>query len=358
MNNNWMRAGVAAAAAGVLALGMAGTATAEDDIPAPTRGSVVVEPGWIANGTEDAERVGRIFLKPEGSETLLPTYCIDLMTPLDSSHMYESGEWTESNVANLALVQWVLHNGYPTADPAALAEAAGADLTDIPDVNGVAYTATQTAVWHFTDGFNLNVDDATDEHAAVDAAVAAIYTYLTENAAEMPEPVSDIIFDGPSTGDVTEKIGPFTVTTPGGDVELTIDGGKLVDADDNEITSLPNGGEFYINPDDGVENITVKAKGQIAQPTGSVFMTTDQPAEGFSTLSKDDSQKLILGTSLEGETEAEMTLEVSGGDNTLPVTGMSLTTSIILGAVILAAGGALLVVMRRRRVAATWGDAA
>ncbi|MFD0557339.1 LPXTG-motif cell wall-anchored protein/TQXA domain-containing protein [Stackebrandtia endophytica] len=362
MKKNWLRAAVALSAAGALGLAMAGTAGAEENEPTPARGVVTKSDGWYANG-DPTTYATRISITPEGSDTPVLAYCIDIHTSLDAGYIYEEGAWDSSNVENLAQVQWILHNSYPTATPEALATAAGVELTGEMDGDKIAYTATQAAIWSFTDGFTLNQDDAVTGHRnetiaeGTDEVVAAIYNHLTANATEMPEPITELSFSGPTTGDVSEKIGPFSVTTPGGDATLSIEGGRLIDADDNEIDTVANGGEFYIRPDDGATEIKVTGTATVTTPTGTVFLATDEAVGEVTESSKIESQKLILAEVIQGETEAEMTLEVDAAPR-LPVTGLSLTNSLLLGAALLIAGAVVLVVIRRRRTAATWGDAA
>jgi len=360
MKKNWLRAAVALSAAGALGLGMAGTASAEEDQPTAIRGAVETEPGWnVINAGGSGQQAARIFITPEGSDQRVEAYCIDLHTSLKTEFLYEEGAWDESNVGNLPQVQWILHNSYPSATPANLAEAAGADLTELAEGDHVfaAYTATQAAIWHFTDQFELAEGDSTNKGDVEDAAVSAIYDYLVANATEMPEPITELTFDGPTTGDMSEKIGPFSVTTPGGDATLSIEGGRLVDADDNEIDTVANGGEFYIRPDDGVTDITVTGTATVTTPTGTIFLATDEQAAMGTFASKDESQKLILAEVIQGETAAELQISVTG-EPRLPVTGLSLTNSLLLGAALLIAGAVALVIIRRRRTAATWGDAA
>lgn len=365
MKKNWLRAAVALTAAGALGIGMTGTAVADDEEPAPIRGDVTTSAGWRVNHDGGSTLAAMIYINPEGSDFDVIAYCIDIETSLQTRFIYEEGEWDESNVANLPQVQWVLHNSYPTVEPATLLDNAGFETElDESEAMRVAYTATQAAVWSFTDGITLDLDDPVSGSGSeqpgpdADAAVTAVYEYLTTNAVEMPEPVTDITFDGPTSGDLSEKIGPFSVTTPGGDAALEIEGGRLVDADDNDVETVPSGGEFYILPDEGVSQITVTATATVTVPTGTVFLSTGEE-RGASTNSSpgDESQKLILAGVVSGETQAELQIEVTG-EPKLPVTGMSLTNSLLLGAALLIAGAVALVVIRRRRTAATWGDAA
>lgn len=368
MKKTWMRVGVAAAAVGALGIGMVGTASADEpEAPNPTRGEVVTESGWTVHGAEgssvDKVRASHIWLQPEEGGDPLETYCIDIHTQLKPQYTYEESTWDDSGVANLELVQWVLHNGYPSMSGADLAEAAGADVEGLGDetLDDIAYTATQTAVWTLTDEFKLSEKDATEADENVDKAVLAVNNYLVDNAEKMPEPSTEITIDGPEVINTAEKAGPFTVNTPGGEAAVEIKGGKIVDENDEELETVADGGEFWIIPDDDAAEITVDAKSQVAQPTGSVFMAIEGNNEPHATkeskLSKVESQRLILAASLEGEVEVTQTYKTETED-TLPVTGMSLTNSLMVGAGLLLAGAAALVIFKRRRVAATWGDAA
>lgn len=366
MNKTWMRAGVAITAAGALGVGMAGTAHADPE-DEPQRAEIHTESGWTVNGTDDSsvDSIGAalISIMPEGYEgDPLPTYCIDIHTPLQTDRIYHNDTWDESHVDNLDYVQWVLHNGFPNAEPAEVIDSVDDhDLAEVLDDDEILeqafYTATQAAVWNFTDGFHLDLERPTNEGGLADKATAFFYSYLVDNAEPMPEPSSDIEFDGPESFDASEKGGPFTVTTPGGDAHLTAEGATLVDADDNEIESVPNGGEFWVVPDDDADEVTVHAVGTVVSPTGAVYLATDEPASGISALDKDESQKLILGAQLEGEVEAELVLTLEHDDK-LPVTGSSLTIAALSGLLLLVAGGVTMLMMRRRKVAAAWGDAA
>ena len=80
-------------------------------------------------------------------------------------------------------VAWILRNSYPTLELAELAENAGVNqLTEAE-----AISATQTAIWHFTDDFvpagDLTVNNAanSDVPVAADSAqnVQAVFDYLT-----------------------------------------------------------------------------------------------------------------------------------------------------------------------------------
>lgn len=356
MKKTWMRAGVALTAASALALGMAGTANADDPVTAIPS----AEGGWKVNGGEGSSAgsmsASRISLTTaDGTKT--PVYCIDLFTKLDLTHQYQEDNWDSSGVANLGQVQWILHNSYPNVAPADLVDNAKVDPAGLGEaaLEQAAYTATQAAIWTKTDKFVLDPADATGEGDKVDAVVAGIAKYLVDNAKDMPEPTGELKLDGPEEWDASQKSEAFTITTGGGPATIKAEGAKIVDKNDKELTEVNSGEAFYLIPDDGAEKIKLSATSAYSKPTGSVFTTTGEPVKNRDLKNK-DSQRLILAKSLPGETGAEWEFQLET-DDTLPVTGMSLTNSLLAGAALLLVGAAVVFVLRRRRVAASWGDA-
>lgn len=357
MKKTWMRAGVALAAASAMALGMAGTASAEEPITAIPS----AESGWKVHGGEGSSAgnmsASRISLTtPDGTKT--PVYCIDLFTKLDLTHKYKEDNWENSGVANLGQVQWILHNSYPNVAAADLAKAAEVDTAGVEGdvLDQAAYTATQAAIWTKTDGFALKDGDSTDQSDNLDAVVSGITKYLVDNATDMPEPTGEIKLDGPEQWDASEKSQAFTITTPGATAKLKAEGAKIVDADDEELSEVKSGQEFFLIPNDDADKIKLTATSAFSKATGSVFTTTGEPAKESRKLKNADSQRLILAKSLPGETGAEWEFTLDT-DTTLPVTGMSMTNSLLAGGALLLVGAAVVFVLRRRRVAASWGDA-
>ncbi|HZE37715.1 MAG TPA: thioester domain-containing protein [Stackebrandtia sp.] len=360
MKKSWMRAGLALTAAGAMGLGMGGTAFADDPKDGPTQVTVTAGPGWMVNGADNSSvsrvEAGIMSLTPKAGGDAALAYCIDIHHPLDVTQLYQEGTWDNSNVANLDKVNWVLNNAYPTKSGADLAKAAGADASGLDEktLDQAAYTATQTSVWSFTDDFVLNTDKATDEGDAVNGVVAAEYSYLTKNATKMPEPSNEITLDGPKKFDTSTRGGPFKVNAPG-ETKLDVKGAKAVDANDKEIKSVKPGEKFWLLPDDGTDSVTMTMTSDVVQQTGSVFLGTGTPAASKD-VKHDQPQKLILAKAIPGQVSKNVSFELENGD-TLPVTGMSLTNSALVGLGLLLAGAAAIVVLRRRKVAATWGDA-
>ncbi|MEV0646867.1 thioester domain-containing protein [Phytomonospora sp. NPDC050363] len=388
MKTRLIKTALVAAVAGITLIG---TATAVNADPSTldtkdAKGRVTAPKAYpnvkVQSASDQKHSAHVLRLTSNGEKQFV--YCIDLHTELNFGHEYGEGDWDNSGVANLGKIKWVLHNGFNNVDTVdALLATAGVTLPAGLSKNekvAVAYAGTQASVWNFSDGFALHGTDTTDwdsgdaaEDAAVDLAVSKLYTHLTSKAVDMPDPGEpNVAFDGPTTGKVGEKIGPYTVDTNLGNITLTVEGGKAVDKDGKEITEVKGGDEFYLITDKPGE-ITVKGVGEVNVPLGRIFLST-----------QGKSQKLILAGAMNkpGEAQLKVTAELvptnsptpspsdtptssptvpptttttPGGG--LPVTGSSLTIIGVTGAALLAGGAALVLFMRRRRAAAsTWGS--
>ncbi|GAA0795774.1 thioester domain-containing protein [Spirilliplanes yamanashiensis] len=338
-------------------------------------GYTQIHPMWLKLGNERAV-----------------TYCIDLHHPVALGKDYEEGTWSEAEVKNLAKVQWVLLHGYQGADDnAKLLADAGAttegEQLGAKRVKELLYLATQVTVWHFSDDANLAGNGREGEGRLRQneyRLVAKVYGFLKTNATDQPEPKTELKIDPASAASVEagQKAGPFTVTGPSGDIPLTVTGGTAVDAAGDPVTSVTNGGQFWLTRDTPGE-VTVAAKAQASHSTGRVFL--------FKGGKQAKRQKLILAGQIgeeltagakaaftpKPETTPSPTPSVTspspspsvtspapstpapspsvpgegGGDGgELPQTGASLYGAIIGGVLLLAAGVAALIVVRRRKV--------
>ncbi|MFF5230111.1 thioester domain-containing protein [Dactylosporangium sp. NPDC000521] len=303
-----------------------------------------------ANGNETA--APRLGLKVAGASEPVLAYCIDFKRNISDPNYVESAWSNNGNptptAAELGRVKWVLTHGYPTVGAAALVEAAKGKAAGIDAelLKKLVYAGTQSAIWTITDselfalrdnneGFNTG--NTTDQYAVI-VAVSEYLVKASQDAGADPQPKLEI---NPATlsGVVGKKIGPFTVVSGGGDAALTATGGKLVDEAGKAVTSLPNGGKFYVVAD-AVGTVTIDAKGSGSVPIGRMFVTAKEPNK---------TQKLILAGVAGTELEAKATVTVNAAPPELPVTGVKLTGAITAGVLLVAGGIALLLVVRRRR---------
>lgn len=202
------------------------TAVAFDVADAEAKAEIHPEgnvPGYTVNraggGTVNAILLG--LLADDGAE--LKTYCVEIDVPInDDSGMTEvpwdaypepDAPFTE----NADHILWVLQHSYPVV-PVEEIESALAGDVEFNDGLSVreAITATQAAVWSYSDAAQPNLDDFTNQNAATDADVRALYEYLTgdDNVGIGEQPAPALALEpGSLTGEAGSVIGPFTVTT-------------------------------------------------------------------------------------------------------------------------------------------------
>jgi TQXA domain-containing protein/LPXTG-motif cell wall-anchored protein len=362
------RAGAAVLTGSVALLVAAMPASA--DTPAHGTYQAGGEDGYSVNmqGEDEALQTTLITLKlDDGTE--LKTFCVQIDVNLDKQHgMTEQpwGNYPDKQLpfnANRDKINWVLHNSYPAAhhaDLAAIAADTGVQFHDGLDARE-AITATQAAIWHFSDGKDMvspNQGDADDQ-----ADIVALYGYLTGpknvGIAENENPALAITPDS-VTGKSGEKLGPFTIKTNGAIEELTgelPDGVTITDADGKKIPSgtLKSGSKVYLSVPadaaDGSAKLTVKANAHF--DTGRLFVGDNYKSE--------PSQTLIVATGTDTKLEASAkadwtkapapTTPAPQGSNGggLANTGASIFVPVLVGVILVGAGVGALLFQRRRR---------
>jgi TQXA domain-containing protein len=378
---------VVVAAAGALALSASGTAFAKSNHDTTLR------PKSAPTADNGAGKIGRgdrvAVVKDNKGDHTAPivvitltfadgtakkAYCIDFEHTADhTGNEYDPGKWDESNVKNLPKIQWILTNSFPHKDATPLLKDAGVTDTAGLDAEFVAYAATQTAIWHYSDGVEItgngkggNKDLSAEEYAAVEKT----RQYLIDKAGNTPEPPAPAVGIDPqqASGHAGDKIGPFTVTANGTVTSLKLAASgdaKLVDADGNDVQQVENGSTFFV-VSQSTGQVTLSAEGTGTLPTGQVFLAKNGPHKF---------QKLILADTATKNVQAQATVTVTtkpspspspssaspsapaaspsasgtaGGG--LPVTGTSLPIIVGVALVLLVGGGAAVVFARRRRL--------
>ncbi|MPZ84848.1 MAG: TQXA domain-containing protein [Actinophytocola sp.] len=308
--------------------------------------------------------------------TVLSMYCVEIETDIDADHEMVEQPWDAYPNAdspfheNRAEINWVLHHGYPAQSLDALAGVLPAAPNDGIDVLE-AIAATQAAVWHYSDGTDLNRDDplsgdGSDEAAAADAL--ALYDYLTGDAnvgiGDQPTPALEV---DPTTlsGAAGTRIGPFTVTTTGSVDELTADlpdGVQITDADGNELAAdaIENGTELYLDvPAGAVEGSgTFELTASARVDTGRLFVGRnydEHPTQSLIVATAEESQIAVTAgaewtatpptTTTPGATPAPQPKNTAE----LAETGASVVAPIVIGVVLIGAGVGSLLFLRRRR---------
>ncbi|WP_424642948.1 thioester domain-containing protein [Embleya sp. AB8] len=281
------------AAAGVI--GFAGAASAEGAKGVYQGGDVGAN--IFLQGKKDSMRASILKLQVDGK--ILRTYCIDFHTIVRNDAKYDESNWKETSFgtkADKAKVKWVLLNSFPTVDLDTVRTTVKAPKLS----EGEAAAATQAAIWHFTDGQNL-------EETKNDPELVKLYKYLIgdANKGDVSEPpVSLSISPGEKSGKINDKpgVGPFEIKTnaEGKSINAKLVAGDsdgkpvLVDADGKAVDKVGNGDKLYVNPAGATKagSQTVEVSGESTVQAGRVFQGTNKDGSTSQLLIVADKQKV------------------------------------------------------------------
>ncbi|WP_134322014.1 VaFE repeat-containing surface-anchored protein [Cumulibacter soli] len=212
-------------------------------------------------------------------------YCIDLDANYHPGAALTESDWsTPSAITQHAdKINWLLHQSYPFVPLAQIWPGAGFN-------NGLseaeAVTATQAAVWHYSNGLDL-----TEAHIVGTATerqdVLALYGHLTgpANTGQPQIPTGTLSLTADGTGGVSGTlIGPVTLDASE-PTTLTLDGPpggvELVDADGAPLDTETMATDFYLDVplDTPAGSVMVTASATTHAQTSRLFMPTGaQPA--------------------------------------------------------------------------------
>lgn len=340
-------------------------------------------------------------------ESKVLTYCVELPTDLKDGDFLKEVEWDKhptgkkfTDVAGKIL--YVLTNSFP-----GIPMKGAKDGVDIEHKWGKDFeqdeviAATQAAIWHFSDGVELDLSDKRNNDD-----VKTLYTKLVEQAEKnpitnQPKPTLQIEPTSQSgkSSDKVEKIGPFKVTTTASEVKLTAslpEGVTITDAQgnplavqkkDDKIAVQGTGdkvSEFFVqvpaNAPDGKATFQLSAEASLS--IGRLFVAIDKEAG-----SDNVAQSLVVAqpqkAKVEADAKADWKLEVKpptsttttttetttstttttattpnnpapggSGDDNLASTGASILWPLLGGLALVGAGVGALFVVRRKKAGA------
>ncbi|MFD6949280.1 peptidase [Nocardiopsis sp. TSRI0078] len=401
------RATLAASAAAFLAFGLAAPAAADpvETYEGAVRAQYVdhAQDGHLVTmqGVEDSIGTSTFNLRLENGD-VLTTYCIDFSTDIRADAWYLEDQWAtypgKGDFAEPGKVHWILQNSYPSVSAADLASAARtARLTEAE-----ALTATQAAIWHFSNGMELSRVTANKEvDSRVDSgAVTKVYRYLVDNAQELPQEPEPTLSITPheASGKAGETVGEFLIETSDEDgIEVSPEiaegiGVELVDIESGEpVTTVNNGDVVGFSVPAGAEagqagfsletSATVRSgrlfKGEEEhQPTQTLITAedsevtvtasasaswtgdettppTDEPSDEPSEPESPEPTEPESPKPTEPEEPSDKPSEPADDQNepTLPVTGGALAGLVAAGVAALGAGGGAIYLSRKRKAA-------
>ena len=241
----------------------------------------------------------------EGKDATIKAYCIELDVGVIFKSDLTVGDWKDfpgtnkfkNNAEVQAKVAWIAQRSYPQTDLKAVAEAAGvAGLTDKE-----AVTATQSAIWHFTNDFNYAGISGTIDAASA-TRVQKLYEYLiSEKNVGMKETARPTIeFKGSvnSSFKPGDKVGPLRFESNQATVKVTNKlEYELVDVKGNKVdlNAVPTGTDLYLNVPanvkSGEQKFDVSATGSVY--AGKLLITKDAATTGR------HGQTIIIGSNTE-----------------------------------------------------------
>lgn len=388
------RAGAAVAGASVALMMTAGIPAGADPVTGTVTGGG--EDGYNVNLGENYDDMSTSLIGFELADgTKLQMYCVEIDTNIDTKHSMVEKPWDSYPNAsspfndNRAKINWILHNGFPVVDTDGLTKVLGEAGYDAN--NGIdraeAITATQAAIWHFSDNKNLDLENpfppAKGPRDAEDDVVE-LYKYLIgdANVGIDDEPDATLaISPTEATGKIGERIGPFTVSTTGDIDKLTTnlpDGVKVVDANGAEVTAeqIENGTELFLDVPEGTEagDGSFELTATAGVDTGRLFVGQKYDEDPTQSLivAKSEESELVAKASGAWDTAAPPTSETTSPttETTQPTTttseaapapqpkntsgdlastGASIFAPILIGVVLLASGAGALLFLRHRR---------
>ncbi|MEJ2852812.1 MULTISPECIES: thioester domain-containing protein [unclassified Saccharothrix] len=340
----------------------------------------------------NAELIG-LKITEGGEKDTATAYCVELPTRLEDNTPLEEVPWGEHPnpetkfKENAAKVNWILHHSYPKLDVATAAKELGAEGAKRSSV----IAATQAAIWHFTDGVDLNTSNATAEVDDVDADVLAMYKKLTENNPGLDQEPNPTLKIDPKEleGKAGTLIGPFVISTTAttGTIEANLPTGiKFTNKEGAELdvaakgdlaaASQVNIAEVYVKVDEGVApgevEFTVRATAELQhgrlfvakdrnQKTQSLVIAKPTPASVKDTAKVKWTENVVptsetTTTTTTTTTTAPTTTTTpapaaGGGEDDLAQTGASIFVPLLIGLGLLGAGAAALIVVRRKKAA-------
>ncbi|HEX6569023.1 MAG TPA: thioester domain-containing protein [Acidimicrobiales bacterium] len=283
-------ASLAAAAGLVVAIAAPAAAASQAEL----LGSADGESGPVHGTAGDTTRSwgGGLFDVLIDGEVESKAYCIDIHTGIDEGADLDEVDWDTSGVANLAKVEAILRWYYPNGN--------GPDDHQLGGSNEDKARATQAAIWHYTDGFELTEGDPNSD-AVVDN-YTTILAAVEDGLEGFGEPTVTLSITPPAdtAGDVGGLVGPYVVNTTATSVTLTpSDGVTLHNEDGSPFTgTVADGTEVWLKSAHAGSG-TITATAEAVASAGRVFYTKGQ-------------QRLILADSV--KTDAEARAEVSFTD--------------------------------------------
>jgi TQXA domain-containing protein len=236
-------------------------------------------------------------------------YCIDLHTPIPEDTDLDEIEWETSGVANLAKVEAILAHYHPGGN--------GPEEHAITGTDAQKAAATQAAIWHYTDEYDLTLGEPNDP--VIVSNYSAILEAVEGGLGGFGEPTVTLSITPPASteGVAGELVGPYVINTSAESATLTpSEGVGLFNVDGSPFTdSVVDGTQVWLSSEsEGSGTLSATATAEVG--AGRVFFS-----EGV--------QRLILASTVTTEAAAEAAVSFTPPQTTTsaPTTTSTSTTS-------------------------------
>jgi TQXA domain-containing protein/LPXTG-motif cell wall-anchored protein len=367
---------VAALAAVVgLVLGLASPALAASviEVVGMSSQSGSIHGTWPGNGAR-SQTAGLFDVVIDG-EVDAQAYCIDINTPVRDGDTLDETDWSSIGVDNLEKVGAILRHYHPNGN--------GPDDHAITGTDAQKAAATQAAIWHYTDGYELTDDPARNPQVIIDN-YKAILAAVEGGLEGFGEPSVSLTITPPasSSGEAGSLVGPYTINTTADSVTLTpSDGVALHNEDGSPFTAeVVDGTQVWLSSSEAADgSIAATASAEVGAgrafftegvqrlilaSTVTIDATDDAPVtftsaptttESTTTTTAPSTTSTTVPITVQSTVPDAPTTTVpitpnqdEGGG--LPVTGAQSLMLVAVAAVLLAVGAGFGIVSRRKRL--------
>ena len=327
--------------------------------------------GHLPGGGTKSIQAGMLNLQVDGSSSVEGAYCVDFIGGIDEGDTIPEVPWDGSSIANRDAVERILNSYFPVG--------VGPEGYEIEGTDSEKAAATQAAIWHFTNGFEL---ESSNGHPTVLANYQTILAAVAGGALPALGGPVTLSIEGDTDVDAIpgQLIGPFVIHTSAASVDLTPGEGVTLHHEDGSPFEGPasDGDELWLEASEageaslyayaaGVESgVRLFADADVQDlaflvvtprevmdevevevqtpPTSSPPSSTTTPPESTTTT---DSTVPQQGTPSTSSTVPVTTPTSNGGG--LPITGANTLGLVGAALVLLAAGVGFGAYSRRRR---------
>ncbi len=202
--------------------------------------------GHLPGGGTKSIQAGLLNLQVDGSSSVEGAYCVDFIGGIDEGDTIPEVPWDGSSIANRDAVERILNSYFPVG--------VGPEGYEIEGTDSEKAAATQAAIWHFTNGFEL---ESSNGHPTVLANYQTIVAAVADGALPALGGPVTLSIEGDTDVDAIpgQLIGPFVIHTSAASVDLTPGEGVTLHHEDGSPFEAPasDGDELWLEASEAGE---------------------------------------------------------------------------------------------------------